>query len=388
MRPTGASCCMGDGGGGRRAAVIGMTTSETSGMRDYAMLQAAQLPEEGVSCSLHWLVRRERSLAASRAELANWEKQLAAELTRERPDVLLLHYSTFAYSHRGVPIFLRELLSRLRRLQIPLVSVLHELAYPWHRPGVRERVWAVSQRAALIDLMRCSSAGIVTTDFNELYLQSRRWLPRRELAIAPVFSNLPAPIENGAAPAPGTIGLFGYGNEEASMEPVLDAMRVLVGSGKQVQLRLLGAPGGDSDSGRVWQRAADARGVGHVLSFSGILPAQELSDQLVACELLLSAASPGPTSRKGTIAASLASGRPLLALDGPRTWHELRDAEALMLAQPTGEGVAAQIEVLLADAHLRAALGARGREFAQRRLSVASGGKVLAAMIERLLADQ
>jgi glycosyltransferase involved in cell wall biosynthesis len=375
-------------GGRRRVAVIGITTSETSGMRDYAMLQAAQLPDEGVSCSLHWLVRRERSLASSRAELADWEAGLVAELAGERPDVLLLHYSAFAYSHRGVPIFLRALLSRLRSLRIPLVSVLHELAYPWHRPGARERVWAISQRVALIDLMRCSSAGIVTTDFNEQWLMSRRWLPRRELAIAPVFSNLPAPSENASAPKPGTIGLFGYGNEEASMEPVLDAIGVLVADGQRVQLRLLGSPGRDSDPGRVWQHAADSRGVGHLLSFSGILPAQELSDQLVACELLLSAASPGPTSRKGTIAASLASGRPLLALDGPRTWHELRDAEALMLAPPTGEGVAAQIELLLADEPLRQALGARGREFAQRRLSVASGGKVLAAMIERLLADQ
>jgi hypothetical protein len=83
---------MPEGTPNRRAAVIGLTMGETSGMRDYALLQAAQLPEEGVSCTVHWLVRRERSLLPSRSELVGWERRLVAELADERPDVLLLHY--------------------------------------------------------------------------------------------------------------------------------------------------------------------------------------------------------------------------------------------------------------------------------------------------------
>ena len=69
--------------------------------------------------------------------------------------------------------------------------------------------------------------------------------------------------------------------------------------------------------------------VGDALSFSGPLPAQDLSDELAACDLLLFADDPGPSSRKGTLAASLASARPVIAIDGPQGWSELAEAGAV-----------------------------------------------------------
>jgi glycosyltransferase involved in cell wall biosynthesis len=354
-----------------RIAVIGMTLGETSGMRDYADLQAARL---GGPCSFHWLVREKRS----RAEIASWREQVAGELSRERPDVLLLHYSAFAYSHRGVPMFLPGVLRTLRAAGAPLVTVLHELAYPWHRPGARERVWAVTQRMALVDLFRAASAAVATTEHNAAWARSRRWLPRRPISVAPVFSNLPLPSVPAPAVVPGRVGLFGYGNEEALMEPVLDAVARVRDDRDEVRLLLLGAPGGDSERGRELVRDARACGVSpEAIAFSGVLPAQELSDLLASCEVLLSCASPGPTSRKGTIAASLSSGRPLLALDGRQTWRELADAEAVLLARPDGASLASGLERLLGDAELQARLGARGSEFARDRLSVEHGARVL-----------
>jgi glycosyltransferase involved in cell wall biosynthesis len=347
-----------------RVAVIGMTLGETSGMRDYAELQAAQL--DG-SSSFHWLVRHERS----RAEISRWRGQLANELATERPDVLLLHYSAFAYSHRGVPVFLPGVLRTLAG--VPLVTVLHELAYPWHRPGARERVWAVTQRVALVDLFRASAAAVATTEHNASWARSRRWLPQRPISVAPVFSNLPLP--SASAVVPGRVGLFGYGNEEALMEPVLDAIARM--RRPDTRLLLLGAPGGDSERGRELTAKAQALGISDAVEFSGVLPAQELSDLLASCEVLLSCASPGPTSRKGTIAASLASGRPLLALDGRQTWRELVEAEAVLLARPDGASLASELERLLGDGELQARLAANGSEFARTRSSVEHGARVL-----------
>lgn len=367
-----------------RVATVGMTETPTAGMRDYAELLAGALGKDGVDSSFHWLERKSGSLGAERAQIAAWRARLAAELRRERPSALILHYSPFAYSHRGIPIFARSLLATLAPLRIPLITALHELAFPWARRAARQRAWAVTQRVALFDLMRRSSAAVVTLESRAEWLRDSRWLPERPIEVVPVFSNLPAPSNAPTPAAPGTIGLFGYGYEGALMELVLDAIRLLADRREGVRLRLLGGPGPQSDGGERWRVAAAARGLGAAVEFSGVLPAQELSNELASCQLLLSAVVNGPTPRKGTIAASLESGRPLLAIDGPETWEPFIAERALMLARPEPADIAEQAGKLLDDEQLRERLGASGRSFALQRLSLSRGARAYAELIRRL----
>lgn len=376
-----------------RLAVVGMSTSPTCGARDHALLLARALEHERVSCSLHWLAREHESLRAAHAEIHGWTRTLAEELARERPDAVLLHYSSFSFAYRGVPLYLRPTLSALHRCSVPLVSFMHEFAYPWRAGDWRGNVWAATQRAALIDLMRASQAAVLTTDFRVDWLASRWWLARRPMAIAPVFSNLPAPTATGApAPEPPRerrlVGLFGYSFQGAATALVLDALRSLLETGVDVRLRLLGAPGRASGAGQSWLAEADARGLSDALSFTDTLPAGELSNELAACELLLSVDPPGPTSRKGTLAASLASGRPVIAIDGPRSWSELTAADAAIVVAPTSGALAGAIAELLADEPRREALGARGRAFAERRMSVEHSAEVVAGLLRELLGAQ
>lgn len=370
-----------------RAAVVGMSATPTCGARDHATLLARALEAESVSCSWHWLARTEGSLLASGAEVRGWARALGSELASARPDVVLLHYSTFAYAHRGVPLYIHPTLAALRRSQIPVVTVMHEYAYPWRAWDWRANLWAATQRAVLVDVMRVSSAAVLTTDFRADSLRSKRWLPKRPVAIAPIFSNLPPPAPRARPQRPGqVIGLFGYAYQSAAVALVLDALRLLVDRGLDVQLRLLGAPGGASDAGRAWQQAAERRGLEDRLSFTGILPAQQLSDALADCEVLLFADSPGPTSRKGTLAGSLASGRPVVATDGPRTWHELTRAEAARVVAATPVALEQAVAALLADESLREALGARGKAFAEQQMGVGRSADVVAALFGEILA--
>ncbi len=355
-----------------RVAVVGMSVGPTCGSRDHALLLAEGLACEDISCSLHWLDRRERSARGGRAEIRAWAQALSSELARERPDAILLHYSVFAFSHRGLPLFVAPTLAALRRSQIPVVTVLHEFVYPWRHGGLRGKVWALTQRALLIDVMRSSAAVLLTTDFRERWLESRPWLPRRPAAVAPVFSNLPPPA--GGLPAKRArpvLGLFGYSYQGAALSLVLDAIVLLAKRGVAPRLVLLGAPGRTSPVAGVWLREARARGIEQALEFSDALPAQDLSNALAACDLLLFADAAGPSSRKGTLAASLASGRPVLAIDGPRRWLELVWAEAASVVKPTAPALADAIQELLADDAAREVLGARGREFAEQRMGVA-----------------
>ncbi len=299
---------------------------------------------------------------------------------------MLLHYSVFSYSHRGLPLFVRPTLSALHGSRIPLVTVLHEFAYPWRRAGLHGSAWALSQRALLIEVMRASAAAVVTIDTRADWLASRAWLPRRPVAFAPVFSNLPPPA---VRPRPDrqtpVIGLFGYSHEGAAISLVLDAVRLLEDRGRGVELMLLGAPGRSSAVGEAWLAAARTRAITHALSFSGTLAAQDLSDALAACDVMLFADSSGPSSRKTTLAASLASGRAVVAIDGPHSWSELIQAQAVHVVQPTSDALASGLDTLLGDEGLRQALGARGRVFAERQMGVARSARVVAGLLDDVL---
>lgn len=369
-----------------KTVAVGMSVSATCGVRAHAGLLAQALSHEDVSCSMCWLSRSEASLPAARSQVRAWTRELAGELERGQPDAILMHYSVFAYSYRGLPFFVHPVLSVARRSRVPVIAVMHELVYPWTIGGWRGKAWALSQRALLIDVMQASSAVVATADFRLDWLASRRWLPRRPAALAPVFSNLPAPT--GAGPPErrgGVVGLFGYSYEGAAVSLVLDALRLLEEQGVDAELVLLGAPGRPSPAADMWLAQARERGVERALSFSGSLPAQELSNALAQCDVLLFVGAYGPSSRKGTLAGSLASGRPLVALDGPRRWSELTQAEAACVVKPTAEALADGIRALLADEGLREALGARGRAFAEEQMGVARTAKAVRGLLDEII---
>jgi glycosyltransferase involved in cell wall biosynthesis len=390
-----------------RIAVVGMSINQICGARDHATLLARELERGGASCTMHWLTRTQRSVGASRAEIRLWLDALCGELQRSRPDVTIVHYSVFSHAYAGLPLFVRPLFGVLRRAGVPVISVLHEFAYSWSKGGARGKVWALTQRVALSEVMRASAAVLVTTDSRARWIRSRRWLPQRPVAVAPVFSNLPASAASAASASPAalgvpaspaapasptalgasaggqrTAGLFGYSYDDAAVPLVLDALRRLVDERGDVRLLLLGAPGSESPSAQRWREAAHARGLTDALSFSGTLSAQELSDALASCEVLLFVASAGPSSRKGTLAASLASGRPVVAVDGPNRWQELAGSDAALIVAPTADALAAAVGALLVDSAEREALGARSRAFSRERMSVARTADAVIGLIE------
>jgi len=370
-----------------RIAVVGVSEGRVCGVRDYAAVLTEGILALGDSVSTHWLTRTQASAAATRAEIVRWARELERELRAEAPDAVLLHYSVFPYSYRGVPVFVPRVLRALRASRAPVISLLHEVAYPFRHRGWRAKLWAVSQRALLIDVMRASAAVLVTADFRSAWLSSRPWLPKRAIGLAPVHSALPPPRSRFREDGQGRrLGLFGYAYQGAVVSLVLDGLRALRESHPEARLTLLGAPGADSGPGEEWLALARERGVADAVSFSGTLPAQELSDAIAACEVLLFADEGGPASRKSSLAAALASGRPVVAIDGPRRWQELVDAHALSLAAPVPDALARAVRELLEDREAREALGACGQRFAGERMSAARGARAVVQLYEQLRA--
>jgi glycosyltransferase involved in cell wall biosynthesis len=364
-------------------AVVGASLNLSCGVRDHATLLADGLSAAGVPCELRWLAREDVSLRGSRAEIGNWAQALSASLTAAPPPAILLHYSVFTLSHKGLPVFVPSVLAALRRSGAPVVTVMHEFAYPWLYGGWRGAVWAITQRAALVDVVRSSSALMATSGPRAVWLRERRWLPRRPVLAAPVFSNLPPPgprtARQGGEPP---IGLFGYSYQGAAAALILDALAAVRDGEVQPAVRMLGAPGPDSPAGREWIALAGARGL--TLQFSGRLPAQELSDALAACDLLIFGDSAGPSPRKGTLAAALASGRPVVAIDGPDTWRELREERAAAVAEPSAEALAATVRTLLRDREALERLGDRGRAFYAREMALERSVDVARTLIAQV----
>lgn len=344
-----------------KLAVVGISEPGPCGMRDHGRLLAEELEREGIPCSRHWLERTDTTLRGALAEARGWAKALPGQIAAERATAIVAHYSCFASAYRGVPVLEPALARALRRSGLPVVAIMHELVFPFGREGLRGLLWAVTHRAALVEIVSASSGLVVTTEERGEWVQSRRWLPRRPVAFAPVFSNLPAPAGSSSTGEPPVLGVFGY-SYDGSAEVILGALRRLADRGARPRLRLIGSPGADSRAGRAW--AARAGELGVELSFTGVMEPQPLSDELARSEVLLFADPPGPTSRKGTLAGSLASGAPLIALDGPATWPELARAGAARIVPRESAALADAIEATLADPAGRAELGARGREFA------------------------
>ncbi len=371
----------------RRVAVVGMSTTPICGVHDHATLLAQALAEQGTSCTMHWLQRRANTLRAERREIRSWASELTDELAREEPDALLLHYSVFAHSHRGIPVHVPAMLDPLKSSRAPLISFLHEFVFPWGRDGVRGTAWALSDRAVMVGVMRASAGAVVTVEDRAGWLVSRPWLPRRPVVTAPVFATLPPPAGRGALEHEGPLlGLFGYSCRRSVVDVVSEALALVRARGVPARLVLLGAPGPDSGVGEMWRASAAARSLSDAVAFSGSLDAQDLSNTLAGCDLLLFADRPGPTSRKTTLAGSLASGAPVLAIDGPHTWGRLTEAGAVELAAPRGAALAEAIERLLADPRARAALGARGRAFAAEEMGVHRSAEIVSALLEAVIA--
>jgi glycosyltransferase involved in cell wall biosynthesis len=363
---------------GARVDSIGVSIDQPCGVRDHAVLLASALAEGGRSCPLHWLVRPGKTLGAERADVRAWTQTLTRELQHTPPDALLLHYSVFAFSHRGVPVFVRPVLGAVRDRHVPLVTFMHEFAYPWRLGGLRGKLWAATQRLALIDVVRASAAIVVSSDARAEWFRTRPWLARRQTVVAPVFSNLPAPAKRAPdGDRVARLGLFGYAHEGVAVDTVLDALRLLRDDGEELELVLLGAPGRASSAGARWQQAAAERGLAGAVDFSGQLPAQDLSDELGRCTAILFAERGGPTSRKTTLAASLASGRPVVALDGRNSWPELLQAGAAVVVTADARSLGSALARLLADGEERARQGERGRAFAHRVMSVEQSARTV-----------
>jgi len=275
------------------------------------------------------------------------------------PPWILLQYNPFRYGRAGIaPGLVREASRLRRRCRAPLAVMVHEAWVEMSDP--RSTLVGACQRAQLRALLALADGVMTSTQALAGELGARA-------VHVPVATNV-TPLATTPALARARLGiadrlvlsLFGRANPSRALDHARRAIAAVArrhGAGRVVVLNLgAGAPALDVPAG------VEVRSPGH-------LDDAELSRWLWASDLVLLPFTDGASTRRTTLMAALAHGRPVVALRGRSTDSVLTaHADALVLT-PAGdpEGFVRATVEMAGDAERRVAVGAAGRRLYEAR---------------------
>jgi glycosyltransferase involved in cell wall biosynthesis len=357
--------------GVKKLAQIGISSTPICGVRDYAGVLKCAFSRSGIEAPLLWYMQDESASATSSLRQAHdWLARVRREIELMRPRAVILHYSVFAFGPRGLPLLAPAIARELDATGVPMVSLLHEFVYPFGRRGWRGTAQALSHRAVLPTVVRHSAALVTTTERRASWLTTRRWLPRRPTVPIPVFSNLPD-IDTEAVPESAglSIGVFGFSGPQIDVELVADAVAILREQGRDFELVLIGAPGSQGGAATRWRHAFQKRGCLSMLRFTGVQSQYSLARELARLAVLVFPDRDGPDSRRTTLAAGLALGKTVLALDGPERWERAVSERAFIVAPRHPRAFANELGRLLDDPTRRTSQGVHAAQFYRRLMA-------------------
>ena len=268
---------------------------------------------------------------------------------------ILLQYSPPAFVKADLPKLL-SILAHVRGRGLPVVTTVHEY-WPPPSASIKRTVWRWLCRRALLAVAARSSQLAVTTPYAGRFLAESGIRPAAGAVVIPVGTNIPATPRacSGSEGKPLTIAMFG---QPAGLDPA-----VVLALAKWVEARSprprLVWNAHSIDQMRTWWQQL---GAPDVVEFHGGQPSGDVADLLGEADLAVGPYIDGASTRRSTLAAFVAGGLPIVALDGRYTDDRLRQSGALLLS-PIGNAPAfiANLNRLAGDAALRAEMSAASR---------------------------
>lgn len=317
---------------------------------------------------------------------ANW-------VWRERPDVVHIQYQTAAFAmHPAANCLPWWLQRRLGRAAPHTAVTFHDVKIPYLFPKAGPvRDWVTR-------LVAHSSDAVIVTNIED-QLTVRAWELKKRLHMVPIGSNIAPDLppgyqrdaqraRRGISPDEIVLCYFGFLNESKGGESLVRALDILVRAGHNVRLLMIGGRVGSSDpTNEAYATHIDELIARHGLSqrvvWTGFSEASDVSADLMAADICVLPYRDGASFRRGSFMAALAHARPIVSTEPRVPIVELRPGENILLAPPNdAEALAKQVETLIGQPELRAALGdgaaALSRQFdwhaiARRTLEVYRG---------------
>ncbi len=307
---------------------------------------------------------------------------VAAAARREDPDVLHLEFPGARYG-RGFGACFVPAAMRLRGHHPLLVTTLHEFT----RLRLRNRL-RLGLAVSVCDLVIAPDPTLVASIRRQL-----KWRPGLHTEMIPLTANVwptqspaarpPAGEPTGAvvaAPVPGAgpelvVGYWGFLRPDKGVESLLEAFAQVLRT-RPAALVLAGDPGPENEYAASLRTLAEKLGISGATRYTGPLPADRLSAELLSFDACVLPFREGLTQNRGTYAGSVAHGLYVVTTagetrgfdpDSNTTFVAPNDAAALAAAildapdhprkPATGTSDAAWDEI----AHLHVAAYARAR---------------------------
>ena len=292
------------------------------------------------------------------------------------PPWVLLQYNPFSYGPRGLaPGLLHDVWRMRRRSRTRLAVMVHEAWIDMNdAPSTLIGLW---QRAQLRALLRVADRVMTSTQALADELGGGA-------VHVPIASNI-TPVPTSPRAARSRLGiegklavaLFGRANPARALDYAEAAIAALVDALGADKLAILNL-GADAPALKVPS--------GVEVHNSGRLPPDEVSVHLWASDLVLLPFTDGISTRRGTLMAALAHGRPVLGLDGRNTDMLLADAGGAVALTPVGDRSSfsrAAVE-LSGDPERLRAIGEAGRRLYDSRFDWAVTARSVGAVLETL----
>ncbi|MCW2639298.1 MAG: hypothetical protein JWP76_1604 [Dactylosporangium sp.] len=318
-------------------------------------------------------------------------RRAAETIRRLRPDLIHVQFSPSAYRFSSVP----GLLPLLLPPTTPLVTTVHEYGW-WAAPGwVPQSLWRPVERARLWDretgrLVLASAAVVVSNPQHAAQLRARTGKNATEVPLAPNVDDHAAgpgdhttgPVARngvrrrlGLAPDTRLLAFFGFVHPVKGLRYVIEALPSLRATRPDLHLLVVGGFTSQAlpePEARAFRQELDGLtrqyGVADAVTFTGHLPAAEVSEALHAADAAVLPFTSGVTTKSGAVLATLTHGLPTAVTVADVPDPQLRDGDtvAVIPARRDSAAVGRTLERLFDDDALRHRLADGGRRLAAR----------------------
>jgi len=263
---------------------------------------------------------------------------LAREIAERGCTAAILEYTPNLYGWRN--FFPVRVLQSLRKQGVRTLTLFHEIFMPDYASA--EGRWIMRPVNAVKDrlCLRATDVPVVTFHYRAESLRERYHI---RCETVPVFSNVP-PYEGPPVSKTHLLGFFGTLHHDVLLGPMLSAARLL----KTKVLFIGAAPSAQC-------LPADLADV------TGWLPPWEVSHLLQTVNYFVVCDRRGISFRKGSVAAALMSGVPVIANRTDWTDAEFRHNENVCLYDGSAQGLADAVRTLEAQPALARKIGEGGR---------------------------
>ncbi len=285
-------------------------------------------------------------------------------LRRWRPDRILVQYLPHAFGCKAMNLAFCLWLF-LRRQQIPIWIMFHEVAYPLSlSQPLRHTILGITNRLMAFLATHASRRVFISIPAWEPMLR-RISLGKKAIRWLPVPSNIPIlvdPEEVSAArariaPDADTLVVGHFGTFGPAIATLL---RAILPPLLKADARRLGLLLGREGERFVKDMTEEHPALGSRLKASGVLPNSDVAVYMSACDILLQPYPDGVSSRRTSMMAGLALGLPIVTTEGSLTEPLWRESQAVALAPVHSmSAFISAADHLLISAQQRAELGDR-----------------------------